>query len=124
MNLHLLYELEETNMGLHAYADASWANKTGCRSISGYAWYYTGGLISHVSKKQMTVTLSSTEAKYIAATHVMQEGLWLHSLFTELRIPFDTPVPIHLDNLGAIALLSTAKFHQYTKHIDLHYHFI
>ena len=94
------------------------------RSISGYAWYYAGGLVSHMSKKQPMVALSSTEAEYIALTNVIQEGLWLHFLLAELNIPFTSPVFVYLDNSGAITLLTTAKFHQHTKHIDIQYHFI
>ena len=77
-----------------------------------------------MSKKQPTVALSSTEAEYIASTHVIQEGLWLRSLLAELNIPFVSPVPLYLDNSGAIALSTAAKFHQHTKHIDIQYHFI
>lgn len=124
MNLHLCYKHDSNASELHAYADASWANETGRCFVSGYTWFYAGGLISHVSKKQTTVALSSTEAEYMAATHVMQEGLWLHLLFTELKVPFASPVPIYLDNSGAIALSTTAKFHQHSKHIDIQYYFI
>jgi hypothetical protein len=60
----------------------------------------------------------------MAATHVVQEGLWLKSLFDELHITLSTPVTIHLDNTGAIALSTATKFHDHSKHIDLHYHFI
>ena len=123
-HLKVQYTAESNNKDLHAYANTSWANETGRRSVSGYVWYYAGGLISHVSKKQTTVALSSTEAEYMAVTHVVQEGLWLRSLFNELNIPFQSPVPIHLDNAGAIALSVAAKFHQRTKHIDIRYHFI
>lgn len=106
------------------YADASWANKTSCWSISRYVWCYASGLILHVLKKQATVTLSSTEVEYMAVTHVIQEGLWLHSLFNELKIPFQFPVPIYLNNSGTIALSVATKFHQCTKHINICYHFI
>ena len=60
----------------------------------------------------------------MAVTHVIQEGLWLKSLFAELSIPSSTPINIFLDNTGAIALSAAAKFHQRTKHIDIRYHFI
>ena len=125
-NFRLSYSDGTTEEGLHAYADASWASEVGCWSVSGYTWFYGGGLISHVSKKQTTVALSSvnSEAEYMAATHVIQEGLWLHSLFTELSIPFISPIKVYLDNTGAIALSTAAKFHQRSKHIDLQYHFI
>ena len=109
---------------LHAYADASWANEVGCCSVTGYVWFYAGRLISHVSKKQATVALSSMEAEYMAVTHVIQEGLWLKSLFAKLSIPSSTPINIFLDNTGAIALSAAAKFYQHTKHIDIRYHFV
>ena len=124
LDLHLHYQSDTDDKQLFAYADASWANESGRRSVSGYAWYYAGGLISHVSKKQPTITLSSTKAEYIALTHIIQEGLWLCSLLAELNIPFVSPVPLYLDNSGAITLSTTAKFHQHTKHIDILYHFI
>ena len=60
----------------------------------------------------------------MATTHVLQEGLWLRSLFAELHISLRFPITIYLDNSGAIALSTAAKFHQRTKHIDLRYHFI
>ena len=124
LNHRLHYDTETETPELHAYADASWANEAGRRSVSDYAWFYAGGLISHVSKKQTTVALSSTEAEYMAVTHVIQEGLWLKSLFTELSLPFQIPIKVFLDNTGAIALSTAAKFHQRTKHIDIQYHFI
>jgi len=56
--------------------------------------------------------------------HVIQEGLWLRSLFSELSIPFTLLIKVYLDNTGAIALSTAAKFHQRSKHIDIRYHFI
>ena len=123
-HLKVQYTAESNNKDLHVYANASWANKTGCQSISRYVWYYAGGLISHISKKQTTVALLSTKAEYMAVTHIIQEGLWIHSLFKKLNIPFQSPMPIHLNNSVTIALLVTAKFHQHTKHINICYHFI
>ena len=60
----------------------------------------------------------------MATAHVVQEGLWLESLFNELKLELVTPIKIYLDNTGAIALSSAAKFHDRSKHIDLRYHFI
>ena len=124
INLRLQYGVEAENLELHAYADASWANEIGRRSVSGYTWFYTEGLISHVSKKQAMVALSSMEVEYMVVMHIIQEGLWLKSLFAELLLPLRTPINIFLNNTGAIALSTVAKFHQRTKHIDIRYHFI
>ena len=96
--VHLCYECQAKGASLLAYTDASWANSLDCHSISGYVWSYAAGLISHVSKHQTVVVLSSTEAEYIATTHVTQEGLWLQALLTELHITFSSPVCVYLDN--------------------------
>ena len=125
IDLRLHYQRQSgADVILLAYADASWANASDHRSVSGYTWFYTGGLISHASKHQTIVALSSTEAEYIAAMHIAQEGLWLRSLLTELCVPFPSPTPIYLDNSSAISLSTAARFHQRSKHIDTHYHFI
>jgi hypothetical protein len=124
IGLRVHYGGDKVDEKLHAYADASWGNDAGRRSVSGYAWFYAGGLIAHVSKKQATVALSSTEAEYMAVTHSVQEGIWLRSLFGELAIPVHLPITISVDNTGAIALSKESKFHSRSKHIDIRYHFI
>jgi hypothetical protein len=64
---------------LHTYCNADWAsNHKDHLSIPGYTWFYAGGIIAHMSKKQTTHALSSTEAEYMAVTHVFQKGIWLH----------------------------------------------
>jgi hypothetical protein len=56
-----------------------------CLSISGYAWFFAGGVIAHTSKKQNTCALSFTEAEYMAIMHAIQEGLWIKSLIIVLH---------------------------------------
>ena len=82
------------------------------------------GAISWSSKKQHIVVLSSTEAEYIAQTHMAIEALWLRSFLRELRSAPDDPLIINCDNQGVIALAKDNKFYMRTKHIDMHYHFI
>jgi hypothetical protein len=124
-NLRLHYGGDRIDEGLHAYCDADWASSPVDRiSISGYVWFYAGRIISHVSKKQTTHALSSTEAEYMAVTHAIQEGLWVKSLLLELHVPLLFPLTIHMDNTGAIALSTEARNHIRSKHIDVRYHFI
>ena len=75
-------------------------------------------------KKQNIVSLSSTEAEYIAQTHAAKEGIWLKSFISEIGGGEGKPLTISCDNQGAIALAKDNKFHARTKHIDLRYHFI
>ena len=62
-------------------------------SISGYAFLYSGGAISWMSKQQSTTVTSSTHAEYITAAEAAKELVWLHCLLTKLCeiIPGLTP---------------------------------
>ena len=80
--------------------------------------------MSWSSKKQNIITLSSTEAEYIAQTHAAKEGIWLELFMNEIRGGEKGPLTIMANNQGAIALAKDNKFHLRTKHIDLQYHFI
>ena len=83
-----------------------------------------GGAVSWSSKKQELVTLSTTEAKYMAATHAAKEAVWLRPLRAELFLPPHKPTTLYGDNQSAIALTHGGQYHACTKHINIQYHFI
>jgi len=83
-----------------------------------------GGAVSWSSKKQELVTLSTTEAEYVAATHAAKEAVWLHRLIGEIFSPPKEPTTLHGDNKSAIALAHGGQYHMRTKHIDIRYHYI
>ena len=74
-------------------------------------------------RKQQTVTLSSTEAEYIALAESCQEALFMNSLLDELIGETNTAV-IYEDNTGAIFLVKNKQVGARTKHIDVRHHFI
>lgn len=94
------------------------------RSTSAYAFQMGHGTISWRSKKQPTVSLSSTEAEYKAMSDLCKEALWLCSLLNELHLRPSSSIPLHVDNEGAEALAKNPEHHTRTKHIDTRYHFI
>jgi hypothetical protein len=53
-------------------------------STSRYIFTIAGGAISWSLKKQPVITLSTTEAEFIATTHMTKELLWITSLLSEL----------------------------------------
>ena len=113
------------NQGLEGFADADGAMQEHRRAISGYVILIDGGAVSWCSKKQELVTLSTTEAKYVASTHAAKELIWFWRLFGEVFRPLEHPVVLHSDNQSAIALAhSQGQFHARTKHIDIRWHFI
>jgi hypothetical protein len=108
---------------IEGFCDADWASQKHRHSISGFSFHYGVGAISWSSKKQGVVSLSSTEAEYVAQTHAAKKGIWLRSFVKEIRGE-QGALTISCDNQGAIALAKDNKFHARTKHIDLRYHFI
>jgi len=56
------------NTTLHhmGYCDANYAEDRATKSTSGYAFMLAGGSISWKSKKQTSISLSTTEAEYYA----------------------------------------------------------
>jgi len=110
--------------GLEGFTDADGASQEHRHVISGYAYILDGGAVSWASKKQELVTLSTTEAEYVAATHAAKEGIWLRWLVEEVFCPLVHPTPLHSDSQSAIALTKDGSYHAHTKHIDIRYHFI
>jgi hypothetical protein len=113
------------DMVLSGYSDSDWAeDRDDRRSTSAYTYRVGDGAISWKSRKQATVSLSSTEAEYKALSDSCKEGLWLQHLLTELRLRPDVAIPLHVDNEGAEALAKNPEHHARTKHIHARYHFI
>ena len=110
---------------LVGFADADGASQDHRRAISGYVFMVDGGAVSWSSKKQELVTLSTTEAEYVAATHAVKEALWLRRLISDLFPDgLSAPTTLYGDNQSAIALAHGGQYHSRTKHIDIRYHFI
>lgn len=109
---------------LTGYADSDWAGDTLDRkSNTGYLFKINGSLISWASKKQNCVSLSSTEAEYVALAETCQEAIWLKQLLKDFRCEVNNMI-INEDNQGCIKLLNQDKINSKTKHIDIKYHFI
>jgi hypothetical protein len=108
------------------YTDADGMSNEDRHAISGYAFLIDRGAVSWSAKRQDIVALSTTEAEYVAATHVAKETLWLRSFIGELFGPQANLKPMTLlsNNQSAIALTKDSQFHARSKHIDIRYHFI
>eukprot|EP00253_Pinus_taeda_P022624 PITA_22624 len=63
-------------LDIRGFVDADWAGDLDQRrSKSGYVFNLFGGVVSWISKKQSVVALSTTEEKYMAATHASKEAV-------------------------------------------------
>lgn len=79
--------------------------------------------ISSKSKKQHTVSRSSSVAEYRAMTAAAAEVTWLVRLLQELGVNDLTLVTLHCDNQSAIHIAKNPIFHERTKHIEVDCHF-
>ena len=74
-----------------------------------------------ISHQQKTVSLSSTEAEYMALSDCARQIRWIENLFGELGFPTNS-IPLIGDNQGAIFLSSNEIQEKRTKHMDIHFH--
>ncbi|KAG7551025.1 Zinc finger CCHC-type [Arabidopsis thaliana x Arabidopsis arenosa] len=124
LGMGLVYKYN-AKISLHGFTDADFGGDLDDRkSTSGYVFLCGNTSISWCSKKQPTVSLSTTEAEYKASTLAAQECIWLRRLFEDLFEPINKPVAIYGDNQSAIKLANNPVFHARTKHIELEHHFI
>jgi hypothetical protein len=68
-------------LNVHGFVDVNWATELDqWRSTNGYVFKMFGGAISWMSKRKAVVTLSTTEAEYMVATHGSKEAIWIQRL--------------------------------------------
>ncbi|MCO5552024.1 hypothetical protein L7F22_005532 [Adiantum nelumboides] len=110
---------------LASYSDVDWGgDKDTLQSTSGYVFLLFGAAIAWQSKKQDRVTLSSTEAEYVAMTLSLKEGIWLKNLLMETKLYAVQPDLLQCDNTSAIMLAKNLKRSEKIKHITMKLHFI
>ena len=107
------------------YTDSDFAGSIDDRkSTYGYVFSFGLGSVAWASKKHPIVTLSSSEAEYVAVTTATYQTVWMRRTLSELQHEQNEPTQIFCDNKLAIALSRNHVFHKRSKHIDTRYHFI
>ena len=107
------------------YSDADWAGSVDDqKSTSGNAFFMGDCLVSWLSKKQSSISLSTAEAEYIAAADCCTQILWMKEALKDVNIETKQPITIFCDNNSAISLSKNPVMHSRTKHIPIKYHFL
>lgn len=125
LNLKMVYKKQDNAEPLVGYTDSDWAgDKNDRKSISGYVFKVFGNTVSWASRKQATVSLSSTEAEYISLGQGISEAKWLRSLLNEIGVECVSPTIIQVDNQSCIRVAEESRDHKRMKHINVKFNFI
>ena len=109
-----------SNRGNHAYelrcyADSNW---TETRSTTAFVIMLAGATISHVSKRQHCITMSSCEAELIALCDCTIELLYIAGLSGFLGLAVYGAIKTFTDNKGAYDLCHRYTSAQHSRHVD------
>ncbi|XP_019160482.1 PREDICTED: uncharacterized protein LOC109157056 [Ipomoea nil] len=120
-----LFYASDSEIKLQGFFDSDWATCTETRkSIIGFCIYLDNSLISWRTKKQATVSRSSSEAEYRAMASTVCELQWLLYLLAYLKVDSSNPIPLFCDNNSAVAIGENHVFHERTKHIEIDCHVV
>ena len=78
-------------------------------------------LVAYASKRQLCISLSSTEAEVMAASTAATEIVYQRGLLREMGVVFDKPTILYVYNTSAIALVKNSKSCVRTRHIERRY---
>jgi hypothetical protein len=113
------------NFTLSGYTDSDWAGSVANRkSTSGYCFSLGSTMILWQSRKQSSISLSTTEVEYIASCSSSCEAIWIQKLLTSLFDLEMEATTILCDNQSYIKMTENPVFHDRSKHIEIHYHYI
>lgn len=112
------------NLKFYIYSDSDYA---GCiktrRSTTGFCLMIGTGIVSWCSERQSSVSHSTAESEYIAASQASRELVWLQRLLAELDVQLASEKPtLFVDNESAVKLIKNPVLHKRTKHIEVRYH--
>jgi hypothetical protein len=129
----------DPSRGLECFVDADWAGSWQHRSShdplsahsrTGYVIMYAGCPIVWASKMQSLISLSTTEAEYIALSSSLREVIAIMNLLNELKsrnFSFHFPTPtvrcrVFEDNMSCIEIATNHRTRPRTKHLSVRLH--
>ncbi|PNX97205.1 copia-type polyprotein [Trifolium pratense] len=81
------------------------------KNTSGYVFLLGSGAVCWSSKKQPVVTLSTTEAEFIAAAYCACQVVWLKEILDKIELPQSRASVIFCGNSSTVKLSKNPVFH-------------
>jgi len=117
-DIKLTYQRNLNKEIIDCYMDADWADDAMHRKLTtGYVIRMYGNVIYWKTRKQSSVTKSSTHAVYVALSESVSEIEVIVNLLKDFRANFTRSINVYEDNSGAVAI---AKFGNFTKNSNLY----
>lgn len=122
------------NLNLYKYSDSSQAdNLYNRQSTASYVFILNNEPISQSSQRQVTISISICEAKYIAQVESVCKAIWIRELLGELEIlkiviedgylkTISSHITIFANNQEVVKLIKNFQYHRKIKHIPIKYH--
>ena len=113
-------------VGLEVFVDSDFVSRaTDRRSVSGGIVMCAGACVSFFSRTQKSVTLSSTDAEYVAMAEGFKKAIFLQYIWGFIFPDRDVGcTSIFEDNVGALHLTNNPATTPNSKHIDIRHHFL
>ena len=101
--LDIFYKKGGKCEGLIGYTDSDYAGDIEDRkSTSSYVFMLGSGAVAWSSKKQPIVTLSTTEAEFVAAASCASQAIWMRRIYEKLSMEESRCISILCDNSSTI----------------------
>jgi hypothetical protein len=120
INVGLVYDRGSgISSSIVGYVDLDYAGDSDKRrSLTGFVFTLSRYAISWKATLQLTIALSTMEAKYMAVAKVVKEAIWLRGLVSDLGLQQDETI-VFCDSQSAIHLTKNQMYHERTKHIGV-----
>ena len=125
MEIGLTFDFESMeSLELVGHSDSTYGDDIDTRqSTSGYSFFLNKSLLSWASRKQDTVTLSTTEAEYVAICESAKEAMFLRQIFQEIGFSVNT-TKIYGDNSASIDIGHGRGSQKKMKHYIIRWHYV
>ena len=88
---------------LKEFTDADWARSVDDRKSTSGATFFLGNcLVSWLSKKQSSISLSTVEVEYIVVVSCCTQVIWMKQKLGNLLMNYEHQIIINCDNISAI----------------------
>ena len=113
------------NWSLRVFCDSDWAGDSETRiSVTGFIVYLMNVPVCWRSKAQRGVTLSSSEAEYVAISEAVKEIKFIYYLLQGIGINIELPIIVKTNNICAMFMAQNSSSGVRTRHVDTRYHYI